>query len=81
MKFEKILDFYNQTTNEEKCHLLNMMASQITIPIQKKDGTHSMELDQENPVCMNGTFFQLNTEEFSKHCNSKNQTKKGLNNC
>ena len=32
MKFEKILDFYNQTTNEEKCHLLNMMASQITIP-------------------------------------------------
>ena len=66
----KILEFYNQTTNEEKCQLLNMMAEQISIPIQKEDGTHDMELCKENPVCMNGTSFQLNTEEFSKHCNS-----------
>jgi hypothetical protein len=46
------------------------MADQISIPVQKEDGTHSMELCKENPVCMNGTSFQLNTEEFSKHCNS-----------
>jgi hypothetical protein len=26
-----------------------------------------MELCKENPVCMNGTSFQLNTEEFYKH--------------
>jgi hypothetical protein len=70
MNTKKILEFYNNTTPEEKCQLLNMMARDISIPVQKEDGTHSMELCKENPVCMNGTSFQLNTEEFSKHCNS-----------
>ena len=70
MDFEKILEFYNNTTPEEKCQLLNMMARDISIPVQKEDGTHDMELCKENPVCMNRTSFQLNTEEFSKYCNS-----------
>ena len=70
MDFKKILEFYNNTTPEEKCQLLNMMARDISIPVQKEDGTHDYELCDENPVCMNGTSFQLHTEEFSKHCNS-----------
>ena len=70
MNTKKLLEFYNNTTPEEKCQLLNMMARDISIPVQKEDGTHDMELCKENPVCMNGTSFQLNTEEFSKHCNS-----------
>ena len=67
MNTKKLLEFYNNTTPEEKCQLLNMMARDISIPVQKEDGTHSMELCKENPVCMNGTSFQLNTEEFYKH--------------
>ena len=70
MSISKILEFYNNTTPEEKCQLLNMMARDISIPYQKEDGTHDYELCEENPVCMNGTMFQLNTKEFSKHCNS-----------
>ena len=70
MNTKKLLEFYNNTTPEEKCHLLNMMADQISIPVQKKDGIHDYELCDENPVSMNGTAFQLNTKEFSKYCNS-----------
>jgi len=66
----KILEFYNNTTPEEKCQLLNMMARDIIIPYRKKNGIHDYELCEENPVSMNGTAFQLNTKEFSKHCNS-----------
>ena len=65
-----ILEFYNNTTPEEKKQLLTMMARDIIIPYRKKDGIHDYELCDENPVSMNGTAFQLNTKEFSKHCNS-----------
>ena len=47
-----------------------MMARDISIPYKKKDGIHDHELCDENPVCMNGTSFQLNTKEFTKYCNS-----------
>ena len=70
MNTKKILEFYNNTTPEEKCQLLNMMARDIIIPYRKKDGIHDYELCDENPVSMNGTAFQLDTKEFSKHCNS-----------
>ena len=70
MNMNIILEFYNNTTPEEKKQLLNMMARDIIIPYRKKDGIHDYELCDENPVSMNGTAFQLNTKEFSKHCNS-----------
>jgi len=66
MKIKKILKFYQETTPEEKCQLLNMMAKQIMIPIKKDDGVHCLELDEEVPICMNGTFYQINTEELYK---------------
>ena len=70
MNMNIILEFYNNTTPEEKKQLLNMMARDIIIPYRKKDGIHDDELCEENPFSMNGTAFQLNTKEFSKHCNS-----------
>jgi len=66
MRIKKILKFYKETTPEEKCQLLNMMAKQICVPIQKEDGCHILDLDAEVPVCMNGTFYQINTEELFK---------------
>lgn len=66
MRTKKVLKFYQETTPEEKCQLLNMMAKDICVPIQKKDGCHVLDLDDEIPVCMNGIFYQINTEELYK---------------
>ena len=57
------LNIANETTPEEKCHLLNMMAKDISVPIQKQDGCHVIGLDEEVPICMNGTFYQINIKE------------------
>jgi hypothetical protein len=64
MKIKKILKFYQETSPEEKCQLLNMIAKDICVPVQKDDGCHVLELDEEVPVCMNGTFFQINIKEL-----------------
>jgi len=63
MKIKKILKFYQETSPEEKCQLLNMMAKDIIVPIKKEDGIHCLELNKEIPVCMNGAFYQFNTNE------------------
>ena len=70
MRHKKILKFYQETTPEEKCHFLNMIAKNICVPVQKEDGCHVLELDEEVPVCMNGTFYQINTEEFLNEKNN-----------
>jgi len=64
IRFKKILKFYNETTPEEKCHFLNMIAKQICVPVQKDNGCHVLELDEETPICLNGIFYQINTEDF-----------------
>ena len=61
---KKVIDFYNTTTAEEKCYLLMLMAKDIIVPVEKEDGVHIMDLDDEAPVCMNGTAFQINTEDL-----------------
>ena len=61
---KKVIDFYNETTAEEKCYLLMLMAKDIIVPVEKEDGVHIMDLDDEAPVCMNGTAFQINTEDL-----------------
>ena len=63
MRLKKIVKFYNETTQHEKCQLLFMMAKDIMIPIKKVDGIHCVELDKEVPVCLNGTAFQFNIED------------------
>jgi len=64
MRLKKIVKFYNETTQHEKCQLLFMMAKDIMIPIKKEGLIHCLELDKEVPVCLNGTAFQINTEDF-----------------
>ena len=66
IRYKKLLNFYNETTPEEKCHLLNMMAKDISVPVKYEDGFHCLELDMENPIHMNGTFYQLNLENENK---------------
>ena len=61
---KKVIDFYNETTAEEKCYLLMLMSKDIIVPIEKEDGVHIMDLDDEMPVSMNGTAFQINTEDL-----------------
>jgi hypothetical protein len=61
---KKVIDFYNETTAEEKCYLLMLMSKDIIVPVEKEDGVHIMDLDDEAPVCMNGTAFQINTEDL-----------------
>ena len=61
---KKVIDFYNETMAEEKCYLLMLMAKDIIVPVEKEDGVHIMDLDDEAPVCMNGTAFQINTEDL-----------------
>ena len=61
---KKVIDFYNETTAEEKCYLLMLMSKDIIVPVEKEDGVHIMDLDDEVPVCMNGTAFQINTEDL-----------------
>ena len=62
--YQEVVDFYNNTTSEQKCYLLLLMSKDIMIPVQKEDGVHSLGLDPEAPVCMNGTAFQINTEDW-----------------
>ncbi len=73
MRIKKIVKFYNETTPAEKVQLLWMMADQIMIPIKKEDGTHCLELDKEIPVCMNGSYYQFNTEELYEEEKAKQQ--------
>ena len=61
---KKVIDFYNETTADEKCYLLLLMAKDIIVPVEKEDGVHIMDLDDEVPVCINGTAFQINTEDL-----------------
>ena len=43
IRFKKILTFYNETTPEEKCQLLNMMAKDISVPVKYEDGFHCLK--------------------------------------
>ena len=66
-KYQKVIDFYNETTSEQKLFLLELMSKDIFVPVQKEDGVHCLGLDQEVPVCMNGTAFQINTEDWKSY--------------
>jgi|TARA_R100001460_G_scaffold78150_1_gene119113 hypothetical protein len=63
-EYKKVIDFYNNTTNEQKCYLLLLMSKDIMVPVEYEDGVHCLGLDDEAPVCMNGAAFQINTENL-----------------
>ena len=60
------LEFYLNSTPNDRLNFLLMIQKDITIPIEIEGGTSVETLWEENPVCLNGTSFQLNTEEFGK---------------
>jgi len=64
MRIKKIVNFYNETTQIEKCQLLFMMAKDIMIPVEIDGEVHCLNLDDEVPVVLNGTAFQINTEKL-----------------
>jgi len=69
MNNQLIQDFYVKSTPEEKCQFLWLIADHISIPIKTKDiegkeYVDCLELDREIPVVMNGTFYQLNTQNL-----------------
>lgn len=65
--FDKVLDFYNNSTPVEKCQFLIMISERIMVPIQKDKYVDCMNLDKEVPVVMNGPYFQINTEDLYKN--------------
>ena len=66
-KYQKVVDFYNETTNEQKLFFLELISKDIFVPVQKEDGVPCLGLDQEAPVLMNGTAFQINTEDWKSY--------------
>ena len=66
MRIKKIVKFYNETTQIEKCQLLFMMAKDMMVPVRINGVVHCLELDDEVPICLNGTSFQINTEKLYK---------------
>ena len=64
MKNDKVLEFYLNSTPNDRLRFLNMISKDIIIPTINKDGISQENLWDENPISLNGTLFQLNTEEF-----------------
>ena len=60
------LEFYLNSTPNDRLNFLLMIQKDITIPIEIEGGTSVETLWEENPICLNGTSFQLNTEKFGK---------------
>ena len=64
MKNNIALEFYLNSTPNDRLDFLRMIAGDIIIPVIIDGGVSQENLWEENPICLNGTAFQLNTEEF-----------------
>tara|TARA_R100000734_G_C3310404_1_gene101187 strand:+ start:1317 stop:1547 length:231 start_codon:yes stop_codon:yes gene_type:complete len=63
-KYKKVIKFFNETNADQKKYFLELLSDKISVPTQKKDGVHVLNLDQEIPVVINGIYFQLNTDDW-----------------
>ena len=70
------LEFYLNSTPNDRLKFLLMIQKDITIPIEIEGGTSVETLWEENPICLNGTIFQLNTEEFGKRLSNNDKENK-----
>ena len=70
---EKVIDFINKTTNEEKLFLLDRSAKDICIAHYHTDkkSIEVMGLCDVSPTAINGTSFQLNTKDFMDYMDEK----------
>ena len=60
------LEFYLNSTPNDRLNFLRMIYKDIIIPTVIEGGISEETLWEENPIYLNGTSFQLNTEEFGK---------------
>ena len=70
------LEFYLNSTPNDRLNFLLMIQKDITIPIEIEGGISEETLWEENPICLNGTSFQLNTEEFGKRLSNNDKGNK-----
>ena len=72
---DKVIDFINKTTNEEKLFLIQNLCRNICIAHYHTDkkSVEVMDLCDISPVVMNGTSFQLNTREFMDYMEEKDK--------
>ena len=70
---DKVIDFINKTTNEEKLFLLDRLAKDICVAHYHTDkkSIEVMGLCDVSPTAMNGTSFQLNTKDFMDYMDEK----------
>ena len=63
----KLHDLVNKLNNEEIIDLLRIIfanrPTEVFIGMYPKNILRTFELSEENPVCLNGTLIQINTEE------------------
>ena len=66
------LEFYLNSTPNDRLNFLRMIYKDIIIPTVIEGGVGEETLWGENPICLNGTVFQLNTEGFGeKHLDTE----------
>ena len=66
-QFKETLDFYNNSTPQQRCDFLSLIAKDIMVAVKTKDGIHCLSLDNETSTCINGSLIQLNTEPLSNN--------------
>lgn len=70
INFDKVVDFYNNSTLDERVVLLSLMAKSIMIPTPSGVGSNNIrcvELSDEKPAVPNGVMIQLNTKDFEDY--------------
>ena len=65
-KFQKVIDFYNETDQDQKIFFIYTCQSLIQVPIYEGNKVVVYQLDSEAPACPNGIGIQLNTEQFAE---------------
>lgn len=73
---KQVIDFYNNSTLNQKMYFITLCSDLITIPIPtlKEKGDAYIDvhtLEKECPCAPNGTTIQLHTEEFRKFSEKK----------
>lgn len=65
---DKVLEIYNNLSPEEFLQLIWLHSDRINVPVfdKQKNAVICYDLDKEVPACMNGPYFQINTEVLYK---------------
>ena len=73
-KFGKVIKHFNKWDNHQKLFFIQLLATDIIVPVKEKEGVTIYELDIEVPVILNGTGFQINIEKWREWDKEKLKT-------